>query len=139
MADQEIQEKYILYQLLTKNMESLKEQFEVIQREFVEMKSATDSIKEIKSLVKDSDVLIPLGGGCYGRGKVTGKDNVLVAIGSDLFLEKKADPAIKTIEERGKDLEKLNDEVQDRMERVVTELNKIGTEIQELSKKKGKA
>jgi len=139
MADQEIQEKYILYQLLTKNMESLKEQFDVIQREFMEMRSATDSIEEIKKLGSKNEVLIPLGGGCYGKGKITENDSILVGIGSNLFLDEESSSAKKTITERGKELDKVSDEVKERMERVATELNKIGTQIQELSKKRGKA
>ena len=133
-SKQKLQEKYVLYQLLNQNLESLKQQQDMIQQQFIELKSTVMSISDTGSLKESNEILVPLGGGCFGKGTVTDSKNVIVSIGSGLFMTKKSESAKSYIEDRLNEIEMANKEIQGHMERIARQMNDMGAEIQELSR-----
>lgn len=139
MTEQKLQEKYVLYQLLNQNLESLKKQMEMVEQQSLEVKSTIVSIDDIKAIKEDNEVFLPLGSGCYGKGKITSKNDVLVNGGAGIFMNQKADKAKLSLKEREKELEKAGETIKEQIERVSRQLNSLGLEIQHLAQQKSKS
>ncbi|MEE9323484.1 MAG: prefoldin subunit alpha [Candidatus Aenigmarchaeota archaeon] len=138
MSKENLQEKYVLYQLLNQNLESLKQQMQLVEQQFIEVKTTMLSIEDFKKVGEKNEIFLPLGSGCYGKGKITENNEILVNIGAGVFADKKRVDANSFLEKRVGELEKASDEIQAQMERVAKQMNVIGSEIQELSKQEGK-
>lgn len=139
MSKEKLQEKYVLYQLLNQNMESLKQQFELVEQQFIEVKSTMMSLEDLNKSGENNEIFLPLGSGCYGKGKVTDNKGVLVNVGAGVFVNQKMAAAKSFLDKRLKELENANNEVQAQMERVAKQMNELGVEIQEIAKQEGKS
>ena len=96
-------------------------------------------IKAINVKTKEgTDVFIPFGSGCFGKGTVVDKNKILVNIGSGLFMNKKIVESKTLLEKRMKDIERANEELDMHIERVTKQLNEMGAEIQQLTQQQNK-
>jgi prefoldin alpha subunit len=135
MSKEKLQEKYILYQLLQQNLESLREQFEIVERQLIELKNTQQVLKDLSKGKKTNDVLIPLGSGCYGKGEVTDLKDFVVNLGGNVMADKKTGSIKPFLEKREKELERAGREIQERMIKIANQINETAMEIQHLGKK----
>lgn len=136
MSKEKLQEKYVLYQLLNQNLQSLKQQFDLIQQQFIEVKSTVMSIDDLRKTGEKNEIFLPLGSGCYGKGKLTDKNDIMVNVGAGIFVNKKSVEAKLFLDERVKEIEKASGEIHEQMERIVRQMNELGLQIQEMAQKK---
>ncbi|MCI2412461.1 prefoldin subunit alpha [Cuniculiplasma divulgatum] len=72
------------------------------------------SVLQSKEVSESSENLISLGGGVFARGRIEREKEVMVAVGSDIFIEEKPERTIERlkgqIEEVRKSLQSLNDQ-----------------------------
>jgi prefoldin alpha subunit len=135
MSEKELQEKYILYQLLQQNLENLRQQLEFVERQFIEIKNTQGVFRDFKKRKGSDDVLIPLGSGCYGSGDVQDLKNVLVNVGANIMVSKRVESAKLFLNEREKELEKAGKEIQEHMIKTAKEINETVMDIQKLANK----
>jgi len=135
MSKEKLQEKYILYQLLQQNLESLRENLEIVERQLIELKNTQQVLKDLNKGDKTNDVLIPLGSGCYGKGRVTDLKGFLVNLGANVMVDRKAGSINSFLDKREDELEKVGKEVQERMIKTANQINETAMEIQRLGKK----
>jgi len=121
MSKEKLQEKYVLYQLLQQNLESLREQLELVERQFMEIKTTEQVFKDFKNGKGNDDVLIPLGSGCYGEGKVTDVKTILVNLGANVMVNKTLESANLFLKEREKELEKASKGIQEQMVKIANQ------------------
>jgi prefoldin alpha subunit len=134
MSKEKLQEKYILYQLLQQNLESLREQLELVERQFIEVKTTEQVLDDLKNRKGPDDVLVPLGSGYYGNGKVMDLETVLVNLGANVMISKKLKSANIFLREREKELERISKDIQEQMVKVVDQINKTAMDIQKLAR-----
>ncbi len=135
MSKEKLQEKYVLYQLLQQNLETLRQQLEMVERQFIETKTTEQVFKDLKSGKGNDDVLIPLGSGCYGKGRVMDTKNFLVGVGANIMTQKTMKSAELFLQERERELENASREIQEHMSKVANQIDEIATEIQAMVKK----
>ncbi len=131
-GDKEMTEKYILMQILQQNLENMRKQQQILENQYMEVKSTTNSLEEIKKMDKGSDVLIPLGSGCFARGKITDRKEFLTDVGAGIVLDKDTKGINELLGERLKEIENSIAENQTQMETIAERVNKITSEIQSM-------
>ena len=139
MSKEKLQEKYVLYQILGQNLESLNQQMKIVEQQFAEVKMTALSLDDIKKVEKNNEIFLPLGSGLFGKGMITEKNSMLVNAGAGIFLNKNLTEAKKTLEEREKELEKASVEIREQAQKVTKQINELSIEIQELASKEGKS
>ncbi|MBN2042220.1 MAG: prefoldin subunit alpha [Candidatus Aenigmarchaeota archaeon] len=135
MSDQKITEKYVMLQIFQQNIEALKNQQDMIEKQFLETKSTLNALEEMKTIGNDNEVLIPLGSGCFAKGKITGRESLLTGIGAGVISDKKTADVKKILDERSEEIEKVMEEIQAQIEQMAEKMNEIGSEIQSMAGK----
>ena len=133
MPNQKLNEKYILYQLLAQNMESLKQQLEFVGQQLVELKSTSLSVEDLEKAGEKNEIFLPLGSACFCKGMVTERGKILVGIGAGVFVEKDAQEAKSFIERNFNELEKAGTEIEEQLKSTAGQMNELAAEIQELA------
>ena len=128
--EKDIQQKMIMYQLLQKHLEELKQQAMIIERKNLELEITKQSVKDIDALKKDNEILISLGSGFYGFGEFNDLKKILVDIGSGVFIKKTVGSASDILKGKGKEIEDLNKKLQHELNDVVTKMNEIAAEVE---------
>lgn len=132
--NEQLNEKYILYQILAQNLEALKQQLELVEEQIIEIKTSLVSINDLKEMKDENEILIPLGSGCFGKGKIIEKNQILVNIGSGVFVFKDLENAKAFLDERLKEIEKAGKEIEREAQKLALHMNELAEEIQELAK-----
>ncbi len=127
---EELQHKFILYQLLQQRVEELKQQIEMLQQKNMEMETTKFALGEINSMKEGNEVLVPIGSGCYVYGKSTNSKKILVDIGSGVMTNKTSEEAQNLVEEKREEIEKLVLNLQSELIEAVNKINEIAPELQ---------
>jgi prefoldin alpha subunit len=134
--NQEMQEKLVLYQLLQRQLEELRQHTLLIERKGFEIESTAAALEDIKSVNENNEILIPLGSGFFAFGKITDKSSVLMDIGAGLM--KKGKPGSGIIKEKELELEKANAALKNETEKITNKMSQIGMELEKLAKESQK-
>ena len=126
--DEEITRNLSLIEYYKEQLNNLNYQSQITQAAILEFQKAKITIDQLKKSDKNSEILIPIGGGTYLNGLLKNESNVLVDVGSGIVIEKDLDSAIKKIDERIKNL-------QESQEKIVSMAQRIELEATELSEK----
>lgn len=113
------------YTMLAQLAEEVQKDIALLQNLLAEIDSAITTVKHLKELTGEEEVLVPLAGGVYARGRVSKQRGFLVSIGSNIIVEKSPEDTLKYLEERKK-------EVKEHLEKRTEDLNKILARIEEI-------
>ena len=130
MKQQEIQQKVILYQLLQKHLESLKQQALQNESRFLEIQTTRHALNDFGKENAD-DVLIPLGSGCFADGQMTDTKKVMMEIGSGIVVKKTVEEAKIILNAKEKEAGTFTENIQKEMESVIKQINAIAVEIEQ--------
>lgn len=127
MAEQtkDIQEKFVLYQLLNQRLEEIKQHATMIQHKMIEFETSRLALSEMRSVKPESEILIPVGSGIYTFGKSSAPENVLIDLGAGVV-------AKKTMEEAAAHIDKKRKEIEDAAQMLQGEANAITAKLQEI-------
>ena len=103
--EREMQEKFITYQLLQKQLEMLREQAVQIENNFIEIETTKQTIANLAKLKKENEIMIPLGSGYFIEGKIINLKNTLMSPGMNVMVEKDFKAAGESLDEKKKDIE----------------------------------
>ena len=141
MADEKqkaAQEKALMYQILQAQLQELTNQTGALEARMMELEAAENALKEVNETREGSDMLLPLGGGCYGHGTLTNKDKFMVEIGAGLVKEQSLKDAIANINGKKNDVENVGKKLKTEIDNIMGSMDRIGLELQEFSAGAGK-
>jgi prefoldin alpha subunit len=133
MKKEELQQKAILYQLLQKHLESLKQQVLRNESRFLEIQTTQHALKDFG---KDevNTALIPLGSGCYADAQITDTKKVLLDVGEGVVVKKTIKEAKVFLDEKEKEAGAVSEKLQNEANQVIKQINDIAVEIEEAQK-----
>jgi len=126
--EEEVTRNLSVIEYYKQQLESLDIQMQYLQAAIVDAQKGKMTLEHIQKTAKNTDILIPVGGGAFVNGSVTTSSKILVGIGAGLVAEKTTEEAILKIDERIKKL-------QENEEKLYGLAQKIQTDAQELSVK----
>ena len=131
--DEELQRYMIQIEQCKEQLNNLEMQMNYIQSAVAEYARAKVTVENLEKLEKETDMIIPIGGGVFLNAKPTNSSKVLVDIGAGYVGEKGYEDAVKKIDERIQMLEKTQEKIQTMIEQVQTEASEISEKAQKLT------
>ena len=127
-----LQEKLLLFQLMERQMEALRQQGALAEARVVELETTRAALNDIEMLKEGNETLIPLGSGLYTKARITSKE-ILTELGASVMLEKDIKTATTFLDERKKELEKAAAQIEEQAGEVMERLNELGPELQKMA------
>lgn len=137
MPDEKLNEKYMLYQVLSQNLEKLKQQIELVEQQLMELKSTMLSMEDVNKLDGTNEILVPMGSGCFSRGMITDSKKILIGVGAGVFLDREMESAKTLLNDRFNEIEKAGMEIEEHMKNIAGQMNTLAVDIQDLAAKEG--
>ncbi len=131
--DEELQRYMIQIEQYKEQLSNLEMQMNYIQSAVAEYNRAKITVENLEKIEKETDMIIPIGGGVFLNAKPTNPSKVLVDIGSSYVTEKKYEDASQKIDERIKTLEKTQEKIKSMKEQMEAEANEISQKAQKLA------
>lgn len=117
--------QYTLNQVKT-NLDAILQQREVIEAASMDIQRAITSLEGLMDVKKDSELMIPLGGESFIAAKSTDVKNVVVGIGSGIYVEKPVKDALEVLSKRAENLSEHS-------QRILTNISELELKAQELN------
>ena len=133
---QKVQQKLILYQLLQRHLEELRQQALLLERTFIEIETTRQTVSDLKKAKEGNETLVPLGSGFYTHGRVSNTKSLLVDIGVGILVEKDTVSTDDVLDNKRKELENASRELQDEMGNTLKKMNELGMELEKMTKEK---
>ena len=131
--EREAQQTLILYQLLQNHLEQLKNQAALFERRLMETEITKQTLNDLKKS-KESDVLIPLGSGCYSHGSIRNSEKIITDVGAGIFVERETGQTNEILESNKTEIENLSKNLQDEINTTVKRLNDVALQIEQMQK-----
>lgn len=128
--DMKLQNEVATLEMLKVEIDSLQKHMEMIEMTKLEYIRVKQTLEDYKDL-KDDEMLIPLGAGTLIHANVSKKKKVMMNIGSDLNLEMGFNESIKMIDDRFKDLESAEKNVQKTSEEIQQKYVTLSSKLQQ--------
>ena len=139
MTEQIDASEYIsLFEAYKEQLESLEKQAVYVQAIIEDYTKAKVTMEKLSKTKKDSDVLVPIGGGVFLYAKYDSNAKVLLSEGADVVIERDIDYAIDALQKRIDDLNNGLTKLNEMAIQLQQKMQDISLTIQQLFSKKEK-
>jgi prefoldin alpha subunit len=132
ISQEKLQEKLLLFQLMEKQLEVLRQQGAMAEARMIELETTRAVLRDIERLKEGNETLVPLGSGLHTKARITSKE-ILTELGANVMLEKDIKTATAFLDERSKELEKAARHIEEQAGEVMESLNELGPELQKMA------
>lgn len=116
-------------QLLGQQIEQIQAYLQNMDSQIEAVTQVLGHLEEVKELKGDENVLIPLTNGIFLKGKLTGKEKLLVNVGSDTIVEKTFDQTKALLESQQSDIEKYKAEAIGHVQELFARFTELQTNL----------
>jgi prefoldin alpha subunit len=139
VVDKEDAEKLMMeYEQHKAQIEALQEGISYIDSTLVQMDATIDALKGAGSLVKDNDILLPVGFNSFLSARIMDTKSAIVGIGADVAVKKTIKEAISEVKGRKEELAGIRGVRVEELNRVVRAAQEMAPRLQEIMSQKEK-
>jgi len=106
MSDEDIQQEYFKLQLFNMQLQEIEKQMCTLEEQAAQLQKLEESVGEVKNFKPGSKILAPMSPGLYVESELKNPDQMLMNIGSEVFVPKEIKEAQDIIQNRVKRVEK---------------------------------
>lgn len=130
--EKQLQEKYLEFQLLERQMKQVQAHLEQIEQQIAEMVVLQHNLGEMKGVSVGRELFVPLGSGIFVNAELKNNKEVLVNVGAGVVVKKSCDSAAEILEHHVSELRSVQgerayllDELSHRAGRIEQELSTL--------------
>ena len=129
--DEEASKYMMIIEQCKEQLNQLEMQSQYIQAAIMDYNKARLTIEQLNKLEKETEMIIPIGGGTFINTTAKKQEKILVDIGAGIVTEKTYEEAIKKVDERIQNIEKS----QARIDEMMQNIQKQGEDAAEKAQK----
>jgi len=131
MNEQELRQAMSTLELFRAQLESIAENQQLIQISLEELGRARETLNQFQKAKEGDELLVPIGGNSFVFAKVATNAKAIVGIGTGISVEKSMDEAIKTMDDRSKELLDTMNKLNDRRLAIEEQANVLSQAVQQ--------
>ncbi len=135
-SEEEVNRKLMQAQILQANLQMLRERAQKIVEHYQELEHTKRALEDLGKL-KNSEALVPVGSGSYIKGSVSDTSKVIVSIGANIAVKKSGEDAVKLMEERMDEAQKVLGEIVEQEQSLSAQLQRLQPELQDMASQRG--
>jgi len=131
--DEELRKLLVETQFLEATAESLQSRINFVNAALADLRIARMSMEGLMKEKKDTQLIVPIGGGSYIKVRLDESDLVIAGIGANVAVEKPLPDALERIKNRIEELEKTAKALREQLTQVALKINDNRTKLRELA------
>ena len=131
-GEEELQKHMAMIEYYKEQLRSLELQFSYLQSAIADQTKAKLTLEKLSKVKKDSDMLLPIGGGAFIDATAKNPSKVLFEVGYGVVLEKTADEAAEKIGKRINDLRQTEERISSMAQQLQMEAAKVSDKVEQL-------
>ncbi|MBS3056650.1 MAG: prefoldin subunit alpha [Candidatus Aenigmarchaeota archaeon] len=130
MNEREFQEKYVQFQLLKQQMETLIQEKQDIDKKIEELQISMYALEELSKQKSGVESWSPIGSNAFVQGQINNVKEVVIGIGAGVFVKKDLNDAKKIIHSRLEQIIETNNELVMYAQKINSLISDMETELQ---------
>lgn len=130
--DEEVSRYMLIVEQCKEQLNQLEMQSQYIQAVIMDYNKGRLTIEQLSKLEKETEMLIPIGGGVFIRTTAKKQAKILVDVGAGIVAEKTYEEAVKKIDERIQDIEKSQAKLEQMMQNIQNQAEESSEKAQKL-------
>ncbi|MBP2143748.1 prefoldin alpha subunit [Methanococcus voltae] len=127
MQNQETQNQFMALDVYGEQVKKLQEESSGIEVMISELEKGIDSMYATNT---EGEIIIPLGGGAFVKAEVKTPGKVIVAVASDIFMEKDVESAADDFKHSIEELQKTKDVINQHIAKLNQEITNIRADLE---------
>lgn len=132
----ELQEKYLELQLISNQINQIQKQAQLLDNQLSELDSVNLGLSDFGEIEKGTEILVPLSSGIYAKAELKDNKDLVVNVGSNVFIRKDIPNTKKIINAQLDEIRKLREQMVTDIKRLIIRAGAIEEEISRISSNK---
>lgn len=120
------------YEALRGQAQAYEQNLNLIASSISELRSTLESLRELKHVEADVEILVPMGSGTFVKARLEKPEDVIMGVGADISVKKPIDQALKDLESRVEELERIKKEHSAKYEDIVRRLQALAPVVEQI-------
>lgn len=133
--EEELRRLAVELRILESTAETIQARINMVNTVLTDLNYANMTLENLEKEEKDTNLLVPIGGGSYIKAKLQEKDTVLVGMGAGVTVEKTLAQAKETVQNRISQLEKTRTALHQQFTQVINRIREDRAKLEEISAK----
>jgi len=130
--DELVREKYMEIKLLEQQFGQIKQQITNLELQLIELKRLNESLEDLSKVKKNSEILVPLGGGIFSKAELKDDKDFFMNVGANIVVKKSREEAKKILDKQIKELESIFVQTEEQLNGIALQLHVGQQELQSL-------
>jgi len=131
MKDDDLQQRYLEYQLLTNQIKQLQQQIEQLTQHLVDLGGIKEGLDNVSNSEIGEELLVPVGSGVFIKASLKENKEAIMTVGANVSVDKNIKDVVIIVD---KQIEEVKHVIHD----MEMELGNLGMRIEELQKELSK-
>lgn len=131
LSEKEVQEKFQQFQVLQQHIEQISEQVKLMNQHNLELDASLEAVKEVDAMLLGNEILTSLAKGIFLKTKVQDNTKLLVNVGEDTVVEKKAGEVAGLLSKQKEEMMLRIVEAESLLQQLSEQATKIYQEVEE--------
>ncbi|MBD3164612.1 prefoldin subunit alpha [Candidatus Woesearchaeota archaeon] len=134
MKQEELQKKYMEYQMISQKIQQLQQQLQSSEQQMADIMATLQSLDEYKELNEGDEILFPLNNGIFGKAALKKSDNLLVNVGTGTVVNKPIDATKELIEKQKEEMEHIRSQIDEKIKELANRASGLEEELSSAAK-----
>lgn len=131
MNEQELRQAMSTLEIFRAQLESIAQNQQLIQISLEELERARETLNQYQKAKEGDEMLVPIGGNSFVFAKVATNSKAIVGVGTGISVEKSMEEAIKTMDDRSKELFDTMSKLNERRMAIEEQANVLSQTVQQ--------
>jgi len=128
-SDEELRQKYEMYQHLQQKIQEIHSHVEQIQEQEIHLIGTKEAIKEMSSVEEGTELRVPIANGIFFSAKMNDSKKFIVNVGNNVVVEKSLDETKTLLDEQHSNMKEMREKLLARMEVMAKNLKDLEEEL----------
>jgi|SRR3989344_1019338 len=132
MDKEKLKEKYTEYQVLIQQLQQIHQNIENIDKHIQDLKNLDENLSSITNIQTNQETLMAMGSGIFLKGVLKDNKNLIMNVGSNIYLEKTTDEARETLNRQLSEVTVLSEQMKEQVNILVNRIQELQQEFKQL-------
>ncbi|MCP3683044.1 MAG: prefoldin subunit alpha [bacterium] len=133
--EEELQQKYMEFQMLGSQLKQLQGQLQTAEEQTVDLRTVMDGLSELKNTKSGGELLAPISEGIFVQGTVNNTSELIINVGADICVKKSVGDVSNLLCTRLDEIKAHRDNLVKQMETMAEMAGNLEVELTRLAQK----
>ncbi len=133
MSKEELQNKYMQYQMIDQQMKQIQQQVQVIEKQLVDLAVTRQAMDDLEKTNVGSEILVPVSNGIFTKAELKDNKKLILNVGSNTAVEKSIPDTKKLIDNQFKEIKKVQKDLMKDLQNLAVQAQIIEKDLNALS------